>query len=1375
MSQNLTLSRLAAALALALSLPFAAPAEDWPGGTPLLKPQSDGVLVLNTEAAAFVMTDKLGYHVMNRVDPRLEIEDGRFTNLGAAAQYPAWRFEVPSDQWYRVVANMNLERLEPCTLRISFIHEGKEGRLVQYLVRSPPGSGVQTVEMGRLRFGPGERMAIVIMAGARHWGRLPEIQDIRMIPETNPPAEAATWAYPKTIFAAAPTGPAPLFPTGKLHRLPTPPSSAGLPVVDLQVEPPADAAARRRAFAKRNRRAGLKELSLRLQNALQPGTPGLEAFERAAKAGRHEQALEAYRAYFFAKLRDPAAYGVDVALTSDFFQYDGLLRYLRKPDPLVVEEQLAGIVSIPLNRKRYRADLGEPGAVNWAPASLAPPEGAAYGRGPDRHPFWRTPEGQSQDAKIQLFRTLNRINNDHGYSPFGELMLSFIHTGDAAHLRRYAEYMEDWASHAVADVDKCPVNIRAAVELQILGGYLAQLRIALDERPELATLFPAPALARILLCVTETYHPYIVRAKRAQIANWGIMGAASGIGESMLLHEFRAMRYMNREFARLARINWIQHLSLDGENLESWDEGHVAIDGMFGSSGRRSLHGAPVMGPLEQQTLLDHHKVMQRTLLTHFSPDGNYWTSWLPYNDRARATILGKLLRRSLVNDIYDEPEARRRIESSLDHDTASRTPPVSDIQPYAALTYLRDGFGGDCSSLVMQNFPARSQTQGIHINGKRGHVFGSTRTEFSVARGQRGLLASSAVAVDGKPPHRWLEATPTGGKTDYSFQTPRTIQPGRFLATSRLDFAETLQNSPYTGYQFSYYADVFGLNSPAPDEVIRDVHATRQVFHLKGEGVFLVADRLRNPGPERTYTHFFLLPVYGFGQTNALDREPTFAAKLAQLKALAEDGAILLELDPAANRVRTANPGFENVSVYAAGHRYEWAGRQQRPGSYEPRASVTASNLHAQVLAAKDPARQLGESMYQRVSARWSGAGDQASIAVVATRPAAPGAAPSFEPDLQDFRDTSADGISSCSFRTPAGTQVRMAVSPDGPRTLHLDSVSAEAGALLAALDGETLVGIVVDGSELRVGQRVYRGPEGGFAFSLSRTGQFTAQPIHRPIDTTIIHPQQSVFIDTVQVRFEIPTQDTADIDFRYTLDGSDPTLESALYTGPVTLNADTLVKVRPFRKGLAVTPWNIAGVDAGKTVWAIFRKQAPLKAEAGAAKKPGLRYQYAEGPWAQLMSRSEVPSGLPALAEGEAARLLDAEQLAALRRTDRAYQVRYRGYLAVPETGVYRFHAPEPLYNTTMDAGYDLRVWVGGEEWFPTPDLHAENIWSVALEKGLHRFAVGYTDFRWKTFRDEYIMSWREEQVWQGTPVLELDGPGTPRQPIPAAWLSH
>jgi hypothetical protein len=171
----------------------------------------------------------------------------------------------------------------------------------------------------------------------------------------------------------------------------------------------------------------------------------------------------------------------------------------------------------------------------------------------------------------------------------------------------------------------------------------------------------------------------------------------------------------------------------------------------------------------------------------------------------------------------------------------------------------------------------------------------------------------------------------------------------------------------------------------------------------------------------------------------------------------------------------------------------------------------------------------------------------------------------------------------------------------------------------------------------------------------------------------------------------------------------------------------------------------------------------------------RPGLNAEYLEGTWPALFGHAGVPGVLPATARADASGLLVPAEVNALRKTDNAYAVRYSGYLQAPADGVYTFHAPMHLYTTSMDAGFDLRIWVDGEEWFPSPTLHSENAWSIPLQKGLHSLRVCYVDYRWKTFKNEYWMDWQEGQMWQGTPVLEVTGADLKKQPLPARWLVH
>lgn len=1419
----------------------------------------------------FVMTDRLGRHVMNVTDPRLRIEAGKFVNLGERFQLPSWRFAVKKGGKFDVLMDVDTRNSEQATLRVSFLRDGKESRVVGGVPRR--GNDQELVWLGETGLSAGEMEADLLLVGADHPSRLPALGNIYLVPvdpqlqaaqgdllksslaktaevealenqnkaaETelarlrsrwnpNPdfskfsrheeviawdrtaaritelereltarkvalqqarlsaltgskdrlnPEQLATLeavtersrilreralAMTKPVFEATPAGAPPLFPTGNLQKL-TAGASPELKVVEFKVPPPKEEAGRRATFEARNSPESLTLLCRRLHAALRPDVKGLEIFYQEFDAGNFSKALDAYRDYFFKKLKEPEKYGADgLNWVGDFFQANGKAMVLRAPDPQALAANLEGSAVLVQNKELWKGQVGKPGTVNWAPESLAPPEGTEFGRGADANPFWKSPEGRTLSGQIEFFRRLNRQPGQGGASAlFPDLLASYAFTGNRDHLTLYADYMDDWAMNNVTDLETCPVNIRAATELEVIGWYRSLLRIILDERPEFASDYPAPSLARLVLALTEQYHPYVIRAKRAEIANWGIMGVEGALNDSRLFNEFRSMDYTNRELSRLARINYLQHLSLDGENLESWDEGHVAIDGMMEGAPALSLHGAPVMGDLEAGSLMDHAKTMQRTLLTHFSPDGNYWVPWLSQDDSNRATIRGKVIPRALVEDILHEPEARRRFMTSLGRVPDTGKLPTSDFQPYAQMAYLRDGFGEDKTSLVFQNFPFRSQNQGWTYNGKRGHLIGSMRTQYGVARDGKAILDATPILVNSKPPNRFTDLIRTGGKTDFAFATPRHVQPGRFLASETFDVIESMQDSPYRRFDFEY-REMLGLKSTTPDEPIRDVRAFRQIIHLRGESVFVIGDRLEAPAVEREFSQIFLVPLR-VGHPGEFER----------LRLLAEANAPLVEIDREARSVRSLTPGLPNVSLFVAGHDFNWGGRSTGENTFESVASVTAADFYKQASQNKDPQRVIAEQRVKPVSIRWKGTGPQALAAAVFARPAEEESVGTS--DLSEVKDLSSGaGVAGLAFQTPKGTEVWYQIAPSGRLALQAGPASATAGSLLATRKEGRLAGVVMDGDAVVLDGKSYPGPSSSFAFELEPDGKFKAQVVGVPIDTVVIAPQQTVFTDAVKVSFRIPTQDRDDLEFRYTLDGSDPTLESALYTAPFEVRDDTRVKVRAFRKGLKETPWNIAGTDAGKTVSAIYRKVAshPAVAIPSDALKSGLAYEYFEDSWLRLLSHSGMYPMLPGKASGVAANLLDQKQLETLRATDRAFAVKYDGYIEVPESGVYRFFAPEPLYNTTKDAGYELRVWIDGEEWFPNPDLHAEGSWSVALEKGLHRFQVSYVDYRWKTFRNEYWMSWNPDQMWQGTPTLEIDGPGISKQPVPAAWL--
>ena len=129
-------------------------------------------------------------------------------------------------------------------------------------------------------------------------------------------------------------------------------------------------------------------------------------------------------------------------------------------------------------------------------------------------------------------------------------------------------------------------------------------------------------------------------------------------------------------------------------------------------------------------------------------------------------------------------------------------------------------------------------------------------------------------------------------------------------------------------------------------------------------------------------------------------------------------------------------------------------------------------------------------------------------------------------------------------------------------------------------------------------------------------------------------------------------------------------------------------------------------------------------------------------------------------------------------MRQGDGPFGVRYGGFLNVPADGVWTFHAPAEYIGASCEPGYDLRVWIDGEEWDIGRRFHGRGHWSVPLQKGLHRFQVTFADARhrdrtvhnaglWGGYPSPWV-------VWKGeAPVLEISGPGTVKLPIPAGWL--
>jgi predicted alpha/beta superfamily hydrolase len=170
-----------------------------------------------------------------------------------------------------------------------------------------------------------------------------------------------------------------------------------------------------------------------------------------------------------------------------------------------------------------------------------------------------------------------------------------------------------------------------------------------------------------------------------------------------------------------------------------------------------------------------------------------------------------------------------------------------------------------------------------------------------------------------------------------------------------------------------------------------------------------------------------------------------------------------------------------------------------------------------------------------------------------------------------------------------------------------------------------------------------------------------------------------------------------------RYTLDGTEPSLQSVVYENPLSISKPVIIKAMPIYAN------NVPGNSSTLAINVLKR----LPAEKGQpALNGGLRYSYFEGTWdliPDFTKLTPVKSGVTAnLAMGE-------------RKRDESFAFNFTGFLDIPEEGVYQFFL-------TSDDG--SRLLIGDQLVVDNDGLHGpeEKNGKVFLGKGKHRITIQF-----------------------------------------------
>ncbi|WP_324677369.1 family 20 glycosylhydrolase [Hymenobacter sp. GOD-10R] len=221
----------------------------------------------------------------------------------------------------------------------------------------------------------------------------------------------------------------------------------------------------------------------------------------------------------------------------------------------------------------------------------------------------------------------------------------------------------------------------------------------------------------------------------------------------------------------------------------------------------------------------------------------------------------------------------------------------------------------------------------------------------------------------------------------------------------------------------------------------------------------------------------------------------------------------------------------------------------------------------------------------------------------------------------------------------------------------------------------------------------------------------------------------EESVFTTSTNLTVQKPL---ANLILHYTTDGSAPTDTSPVLTKPLPINKPTTVKLAAF------TPEGLKG----DTYTINYKQQTYAEPTNAKATEAGLKATYFEGYFKAAARMQE------ATAKGSTT--VQAIAVPAQANADK-FGVRFRGYLAIPETGIYTFYL-------TCDDGGTLRI--ADRLVVDNDGLHSaiEKSGQVALAKGLQPLALDFV-----------------EGGGGYTLLLKYSKDGSEPQPVPASWLKQ
>ncbi|MBP3361524.1 MAG: chitobiase/beta-hexosaminidase C-terminal domain-containing protein [Clostridia bacterium] len=952
--------------------------------------------------------------------------------------------------------------------------------------------------------------------------------------------------------------------------------------------------------------------------------------------------------------------------------------------------------------------VGEPGVVNW--------------------------EYNKPEKKYDSSYFLMAVPALWTYTTFDPLMYTYMATENPSYFIRWMEYVDDFCINQNLFTDMMPYDsFDSANSTPVTRDYIYRMRTIANFLEDDYSVYSENSFTRLLLKILNDYIVQAAVYTRNNPQNWtndqyndlmttGIM--LDDLGLKMGKEVYRIGKRRAESFPTVTFLP-------DGSDIEQV----VAYD-IVGLRGIGWIMDTmqdiePEMLPEEWYQEYKDYAIRRGTFLTHFmTPQGNFPMGFRS-DTRLRTGTIPEM--ENYCPEIYQNDTYQNSTVASTLLEEGGPVPDfTSEAYPYGGYYIFRDGWDKKA-----QNGMLYGHTKLVISNmGKNVFVLNAFDQDL-IAAGEVGMYDYCVTQnfVDGVPQNA------TAGYPTWGHKGQRTTawnEPlnNRWGTSEHFDFAETSYEGAYgTGLVPKEEIEKYGgrqtisdLDSQvsAGNNVFYGVKHQRQVNFLRDCGLWVVTDRMTSEDAHK-YTTRWTLPI-----------GPVKPGIEWHYKAFNDENIFIDETN---HSIATNDNGMPNISIY----------------NFSTSDIKYTSSKHE---VPENNGEKTSDFFLADVNFEGKGDSDAMLLSVMYPRETA-------GDELVDIKSIGS-GKKTVGFEavTGDGTKVNYIAAVNKNETLSAMDVTAvgESLAVVKGTDG-VVRGVALGCNRISVGGATQFVQYKDFEFEVKGSSIINVKPITAPIQQVQISPEVDSFADKLEITMSCPTDNT---EIHYTTDMSDPTPDSPLYKGPVTITESTVVRARAFRKGTKDKPIVMSCDEASVPVWAQFTKEEMrVPAKTGEVEQ-GLDYDYYQGNWKKeyIALRDCVP-----VSSGKVNSLFDISP----KQTEKGtFAFKYTGYIDIPEDGLYSFYAPSEYNLSECMTGYELNLYIDGEQWYPATRRFAFGSWTLPLKKGLHTFEVGYSDFRMDALKEYTREGLKKQIIWTGyTPEIKISGPGIELQPIPDSML--